>query len=59
MAVNPARHGRGYGTLLLGRVLEILAAAGVSVVEVGTLDRSSGQPPDEATWAFWERNGFV
>jgi len=36
-----------------------MAAAGVSVVEVKTLDASSGYLPYEATRAFWERNGFV
>lgn len=30
-----------------------------SVVEVKTLDSSSGYRPYEATRAFWERNGFV
>jgi hypothetical protein len=34
-------------------------AAGISVVEAKTLDRSSGYRPYEATRAFWERNGFV
>jgi GNAT superfamily N-acetyltransferase len=49
----------GYGTRLLGRVLEHLGADGISVVEAKTLDRSSGYRPYEATRAFWERNGFV
>jgi hypothetical protein len=31
----------------------------VSVVAARTLDRSSGYRPYEATWAFWEHNGFV
>jgi hypothetical protein len=47
------------GTALLGHVLDHLAADGVSVVEVQTLDRSSGYRPYDATLAFWERNGFV
>ncbi len=59
MAVDAVRRGRGYGTVLLGAVLERLAAAGVSVVEVKTLDSSSGYQPYEATRAFWEGNGFV
>ena len=59
IAVNPARRGQGLGTVLLDRVLDELAAAGVSVVEAKTLDRSAGYPPYEATRAFWERKGFV
>lgn len=59
IAVDPARRGRGLGTMVLERVLEDLAAGGVSVVEVKTLDRSAGYPPYEATRAFWESRGFV
>ena len=59
MAVDAPRRGRGHGTRLLGHVLDRLAADGVSVVEVKTLDRSSGYRPYEATRAFWERNGFI
>jgi GNAT superfamily N-acetyltransferase len=59
MAVHAARRGRGHGTALLGHVLDQLAAAGISVVEVKTLDSSSGYQPYEGTRAFWERNGFV
>jgi GNAT superfamily N-acetyltransferase len=59
IAVDAARRGRGYGTRLLGRVLDYLGADGISVVEAKTLDRSSGYRPYEATRAFWERNGFV
>ncbi|MGH3159899.1 MAG: GNAT family N-acetyltransferase [Streptosporangiaceae bacterium] len=59
MAVDPAWRGRGQGTVLLGRVLDDLAADGVSVVEVKTLDRSAGYEPYRATRAFWERRGFV
>ena len=59
IAVDAARRGRGHGTRLLGRVLDHLGADGISVVEAKTLDRSSGYRPYEATWAFWERNGFV
>jgi GNAT superfamily N-acetyltransferase len=59
IAVDAARRGRGYGTRLLGHVLAHLATAGISLVEVKTLDRSSGYRPYEATRAFWERNGFV
>lgn len=53
MAVDPGRHGRGDGTVLLGHVLDDLAAAGIRLVEVKTLDRSAGYPPYEATCTFW------
>jgi GNAT superfamily N-acetyltransferase len=59
MAVDASHRGRGYGTQLLGYVLGLLATAGICVVEVKTLDSSSGYQPYEATRAFWERNGFV
>ena len=59
IAIDAARRGRGHGTRLLGHVLNCLAAAGISVVEAKTLDRSSGYRPYEATRAFWERNGFI
>lgn len=59
IAIDAARRGRGHGTRLLGHILDHLAAAGISVVEAKTLDRSSGYRPYEATRAFWERNGFI
>lgn len=59
MAVAPGRRGRGIGTVLLDRVLDDLAATGIRLVEVKTLDRSAGYPPYEATHGFWERRGFV
>jgi ribosomal protein S18 acetylase RimI-like enzyme len=59
IAVDGAQRGRGHGTRLLGHVLDHLAAAGISIVEAKTLDRSSGYRPYEATRAFWERNGFI
>ena len=59
MAVDPARRGHGLGTLLLEQMLGELAADGVSVIEVKTLDRSADYQPYEATRAFWERRGFV
>jgi GNAT superfamily N-acetyltransferase len=59
IAVDAARRGRGHGTRLLGHVLDQLATAGISVVEAKTQDRSSGYRPYEATWASWERNGFI
>ncbi|HUB41824.1 MAG TPA: GNAT family N-acetyltransferase [Streptosporangiaceae bacterium] len=59
LAVDAAGRGRGQGTLLLSRVLDSLADAGVAVVAAKTLDASSGYRPYEPTRAFWERNGFV
>jgi ribosomal protein S18 acetylase RimI-like enzyme len=58
-AVAASRRGAGAGTALLDHVLDGLAADGVLVVEVKTLDRSAGYPPYEATLAFWEGRGFV
>jgi GNAT superfamily N-acetyltransferase len=52
LAVDAARRGQGHGTRLLGHVLDHLAATGISVVEVKTLDRSAGYEPYEATRAF-------
>jgi len=46
------------GSVALGAV-ELLADAGVAVVEVKTLDASAGYEPYVATRAFWERRGFV
>jgi GNAT superfamily N-acetyltransferase len=59
MAIDPSLRGHGRGTFLINRVLDDLAADGVSVVEVKTLDRSADYQPYEATRAFWERRGFV
>ena len=59
IAIDAARRGRGHGTRLLGHILDYLAAAGISIVEAKTLDRSSGYRPYEATRAFWEHNGFI
>lgn len=59
MAVDASHRGRGHGTRLLGRVMDDLAAAGISVVEVKTLDRLSGYHPFAATRAFWEHHGFI
>jgi ribosomal protein S18 acetylase RimI-like enzyme len=59
IAVAAARRGQGHGTRLLGHALGHLAATGISVVAVKTLDRSAGYAPYEATRAFYERNGFV
>jgi GNAT superfamily N-acetyltransferase len=59
MAVAAAQRGGGMGTMLLNRVLFDLAAGGFRVVEVKTLDASSGYEPYVATRAFWARHGFV
>jgi ribosomal protein S18 acetylase RimI-like enzyme len=59
IAIDAVRRGRGHGTRLLSHVLDHLAAAGVSIVEAKTLDRSSEYRPYEATRAFWESNGFI
>ena len=59
MAVDPARRGRGGGTVLLDRMLDELAADEVSVVVTTTLDHSAGYPPYEVTRTFWERRGFI
>jgi N-acetylglutamate synthase-like GNAT family acetyltransferase len=58
-AVSPSRHGRHIGTTLVERVFDELAADGVRMVEVKTLDASSGYEPYVATRAFWEARGFV
>jgi GNAT superfamily N-acetyltransferase len=58
-AVHPARRGAGVGTVLIEHVLDTLAAEGVILVEVKTLDRAAGYAPYEATRAFWERRGFA
>ena len=57
-AVMPGRRGGGIGTALVNEVLAALANDGVKVVEVKTLDASSGYEPYVATRAFWEARGF-
>jgi ribosomal protein S18 acetylase RimI-like enzyme len=57
-AVRPERRGGGIGTRLVRRALADLAADGVALVEVKTLDASAGYALYEATRAFWERRGF-
>jgi GNAT superfamily N-acetyltransferase len=49
IAVDSAGRGQRLGTVLLDRVLDELDAAGVSVVEAKTLDRSADYLPYEAT----------
>ena len=58
-AVRADRRGGGLGTRLVEHVLAELAAGGVRLVEVRTLDRSAGYAPYEATRGFWEARGFV
>ena len=59
IAVDAPWRGRGLGTRLLNDVIDQLAATGVSVVTVKTLDISAGYAPYEATRKFYERGGFV
>ena len=59
LAVERERRGRGAGTMLVSRLLDELAAGGISLVEAKTLDASAGYEPYVATRAFWERRGFV
>ena len=58
-AVAPGHQGLGIGTQLVDRALLDLAADGVQVVEVKTLDASAGYEPYVATRGFWEGRGFV
>ena len=58
-AVVPHRRDQGVGTALVEHALAALAADGVVMVEVKTLDASADYEPYVATRAFWERCGFV
>ena len=58
-AVRPERQRSGIGRALVDRALAELAADGVTLVEVKTLDQSAGYQPYVATRAFWEQQGFV
>jgi hypothetical protein len=49
----------GIGTAVIAASLAALADRGVAVVQVKTLDASSGYEPYDATRAFWEARGFV
>ena len=55
----PAHHGQGIGKALVDECLATLAALGVTMVEVKTLDASAGYEPYVATRGFWEGRGFV
>jgi ribosomal protein S18 acetylase RimI-like enzyme len=57
-AVVPDRRGSGLGTTLVTHALDALAAAGVAIVEVKTLDETAGYEPYVATHAFWAKLGF-
>jgi ribosomal protein S18 acetylase RimI-like enzyme len=57
-AVLRERQGAGVGTALVDEAIAALAADGVTLVEVKTLDASAGYHPYEATRAFWEARGF-
>jgi GNAT superfamily N-acetyltransferase len=57
-AVLRERQGAGVGTALVDEAIAALAADGVALVEVKTLDASAGYHPYEATRAFWEARGF-
>jgi ribosomal protein S18 acetylase RimI-like enzyme len=58
-AVLLEHHGRGIGRALVDQAVASLAAAGVVLVVVKTLDASADYEPYVATRAFWERRGFV
>jgi ribosomal protein S18 acetylase RimI-like enzyme len=58
-AVRPDQRNQGVGTSVLGAILEALEGRGVAIVQVKTLDASSGYAPYDETRAFWEARGFV
>jgi ribosomal protein S18 acetylase RimI-like enzyme len=58
-AVDAGRRDAGLGTRLVDDVLATLFDDGVHLVELKTLDSSSGYQPYEATRAFWEGRGFL
>lgn len=58
-AVTRESRGQGVGTVLVEHALGALAADGVAMVEVKTLDASAGYEPYVATRAFWELRGFI
>ena len=59
IAVEPSRRNGGLGSRLLDQALAELGDQGVALIEVKTLDSSADYEPYEATYAFYERNGFV
>lgn len=58
-AVVPEHQHAGIGSALVQAALDVLIEAGISMVEVKTLDASSGYQLYASTRAFWERHGFV
>ena len=58
-AVAADRRGGGLGRRLIDHALDELAADGVRIVEVKTLDPSADYAPYDATRAFWLARGFV
>ena len=58
-AVDRERQRGGLGRSLVWAALDAARTAGVSVVEVKTLDASADYEPYVATRAFWESLGFV
>jgi ribosomal protein S18 acetylase RimI-like enzyme len=58
-AVAAERRGAGLGARLIDHALDRLAAVGVQIVEVKTLDASADYAPYEASRAFWRARGFV
>lgn len=57
-AVAPDRHRQGIGKRLVAAAIDAMAADGVVLVEVKTLDASEDYPPYVPTRAFWEGQGF-
>jgi ribosomal protein S18 acetylase RimI-like enzyme len=58
-AVAPGRQRTGLGTALVTRILDVLAADGVGMVEVKALDATAGYEPYQGTRQFWQHLGFV
>jgi len=59
MAVDPAHHRRGIGTLLLARAEDELRAFGVRYLQVKTLGPSDPDPAYAKTRLFYAARGFV
>jgi GNAT superfamily N-acetyltransferase len=57
-AVDPLRQGQGIGTHLVNAVFDHATKHGIVLIEVKTLDASSGYEPFVSTRAFWEARGF-
>ena len=59
IAVADAERGQGVGSVLLDQLITELAAEGVQLLEVKTLDSSADYQPYAVTNAFYERRGFI